>query len=329
MPAGIYAKEALTSLGLWTAVEPRLAPSENVRVALAHVERGETPLGIVYATDAKIDRNVKVLGTFPPGSYKPITYPFAIVEGKASAGRESISSPISPGRTPCRLREIRFHEELKPRENRKLPFVRRMPLSLRQLDLRHLRSERSLALLDVYFWPTGNGKKITIMCEECGLDYRIVPINIGKGDQFTPEFLQAQPERQNAGHRRSRFSGRSASRFSSPARSWNISRKRPASFCPRIRAAAYEVIQWVYWQVGGLGPMAGQAHHFLRYAPQKVEYAMNRFRNETARLYGVLDKQLSDPANSSPAIIRSPISRPGRGSRDMNGRSKISTTSRT
>jgi molybdate transport system substrate-binding protein len=85
VPAGIYAKEALQSLGLWTALEPRLAPAEDVRAALAHVERGETPLGIVYATDAKIDRNVKVLGTFPPGSYKPITYPFAVVRGKGSA----------------------------------------------------------------------------------------------------------------------------------------------------------------------------------------------------------------------------------------------------
>lgn len=85
LPAGIYAKEALTSLGLWTAVEPRLAPSENVRVALAHVEHGETPLGIVYATDAKIDKGVKILGAFPPGSHKPITYPFAITKGNGSA----------------------------------------------------------------------------------------------------------------------------------------------------------------------------------------------------------------------------------------------------
>ena len=80
VPAGIYAKEALTKLGLWTAAEPRLAPSENVRIALAHVERGEAALGIVYATDAKIDPDVKVLGTFPPSSHKPITYPFAILK---------------------------------------------------------------------------------------------------------------------------------------------------------------------------------------------------------------------------------------------------------
>jgi molybdate transport system substrate-binding protein len=85
VPAGIYAKEALTSLGLWTAAEPRLAPSENVRVALAHVEHGETPLGIVYATDAKIDKGVKILGTFPLDSHKPIIYPFAITKGNATA----------------------------------------------------------------------------------------------------------------------------------------------------------------------------------------------------------------------------------------------------
>ena len=80
VPAGIYAKEALTKLGLWTAAEPRLAPSENVRIALAHVERGEAALGIVYATDAKIDPGVKVLGTFPASSHKAITYPFAIIK---------------------------------------------------------------------------------------------------------------------------------------------------------------------------------------------------------------------------------------------------------
>ena len=81
VPAGIYAKQALTNLGLWASAEPRLAPSENVRVALAHVERGEAALGIVYATDAKIDPGVKVLGTFPPSSHKAITYPFAILKG--------------------------------------------------------------------------------------------------------------------------------------------------------------------------------------------------------------------------------------------------------
>ena len=84
VPAGIYAKEALTNLGLWAKAESRLAPSENVRVALAHVERGEADLGIVYATDAKIDPGVKTLGTFPPGSHKPITYPFAILKDPAS-----------------------------------------------------------------------------------------------------------------------------------------------------------------------------------------------------------------------------------------------------
>ena len=81
VPAGIYAKQALTNLGLWATAEPHLAPSENVRVALAHVERGEAALGIVYATDAKIDPGVKVLGTFPPSSHKAITYPFAILKG--------------------------------------------------------------------------------------------------------------------------------------------------------------------------------------------------------------------------------------------------------
>jgi molybdate transport system substrate-binding protein len=95
VPAGIYAKEALQSLGLWAFAEPRLAPAENVRAALAHVERGETPLGIVYATDAKIDKKVKILGTFPAGSHKSITYPFAIMKGDASPAVKAFFSYLT------------------------------------------------------------------------------------------------------------------------------------------------------------------------------------------------------------------------------------------
>ena len=147
-------------------------------------------------------------------------------------------------------------------------------------------------MIDIYFWPTGNGKKITIMCEECGFEYRIVPINIGKGDQDTPEFRKLSPNGKMPAIIDHDFEGGSISMFESGAILEYLAEKS-GKFLPKDTRGRYNVIQWVYWQVGGLGPMAGQAHHFLRYAPQKVEYAMNRFRKETARLYGVLDKQLS------------------------------------
>ena len=146
-------------------------------------------------------------------------------------------------------------------------------------------------MIDIYFWPTGNGKKITIMCEECGLDYKIIPINIGKGDQDTPEFRKLSPNGKMPAIVDHDFPGGPIAIFESGAILEYLAEKT-GKLLPKDTRGRYAVIQWVYWQVGGLGPMAGQAHHFLKYAPQKVEYAMNRFRKETARLYGVLDKQL-------------------------------------
>ena len=146
-------------------------------------------------------------------------------------------------------------------------------------------------LIDVYFWPTGNGKKISIMCEECGFDYKIIPINIGKGDQHQPEFLKISPNGKMPAIVDHDAPGGPIAIFESGAILEYLAEKS-GKFMPKDLHGRYAVKQWVYWQVGGLGPMAGQAHHFLRYAPQKVEYAMNRFRNETARLYGVLDSQL-------------------------------------
>ncbi len=146
-------------------------------------------------------------------------------------------------------------------------------------------------MIDVYFWPTGNGKKISIMCEECGFDYKIIPINIGKGDQHQPEFLKISPNGKMPAIVDHDAPGGPIAIFESGAILEYLAEKS-GKFMPKDLHGRYAVKQWVYWQVGGLGPMAGQAHHFLRYAPQKVEYAMNRFRNETARLYRVLDSQL-------------------------------------
>ncbi len=148
-------------------------------------------------------------------------------------------------------------------------------------------------MIDLYYWPTGNGKKITIMLEECGLEYNVIPVNIGKGDQHDPGFLAISPNNKMPAIVDNDVGGDPLIMFESGAILEYLAEKT-GRFMPQDIRGKYRVLQWVYWQVGGLGPMAGQAHHFLRYAPQKVEYAMERFRNETARLYRVMDNQLAD-----------------------------------
>lgn len=147
-------------------------------------------------------------------------------------------------------------------------------------------------MIDVYFWPTGNGKKVTIMLEECGLEYRVIPVNIGKGDQHTADFLKISPNNKMPAIVDHDVEGEPVTLFESGAILEYLAEKT-GRFLPGDVRGKYRVLQWVYWQVGGLGPMAGQAHHFLRYAPKKVEYAMERFRRETARLYKVMDNQLA------------------------------------
>ena len=147
-------------------------------------------------------------------------------------------------------------------------------------------------MIDVYFWPTGNGKKITIMLEECGLAYNVIPVNINKGDQFKPEFLAISPNNKMPAIIDHDASGGPLSIFESGAILQYLAEKT-GRLLPKDVRGKYDVLAWVYWQVGGLGPMAGQAHHFLRYAPQQIEYAMHRFRSEVARLYAVMDRQLA------------------------------------
>jgi GST-like protein len=148
-------------------------------------------------------------------------------------------------------------------------------------------------MIDVYFWPTGNGKKITIMLEECGLDYRIHLIDIGKGDQFAPEFLKISPNGKMPAIVDHEAQDGPVTIFESGAILQYLAEKT-GRLLPKDVHGKYRVLQWVFWQVGGLGPMAGQAHHFLRYCKEDVPYAKERFRTETARLYGVLDRQLAD-----------------------------------
>ena len=146
-------------------------------------------------------------------------------------------------------------------------------------------------MIDLYFWPTGNGKKITIMLEECGLEYRIIPINIGKGDQHTPEFLAISPSNKMPAIIDHDAEGGPITIFESGAILIYLAEKA-GMLLPTETHERFKVLQWLFWQVGGLGPMAGQAHYFLRYAKVKNEEGMRRFRNEVARLYSVLDSQL-------------------------------------
>jgi GSH-dependent disulfide-bond oxidoreductase len=150
-------------------------------------------------------------------------------------------------------------------------------------------------MIDLYYWPTPNGHKITIFLEETGLPYRIVPVNIGKGDQFDPEFLKIAPNnRMPAIVDHAPADGAVVvSVFESGAILLYLSEKTGA-FLPAAVRGRVEVLQWLFWQVGGLGPMAGQNHHFVQYAAEKLTYAIERYVMETARLYAVLDRRLAD-----------------------------------
>ena len=148
--------------------------------------------------------------------------------------------------------------------------------------------------IDLYYWPTPNGWKITIMLEECGLAYTLHPVNIGKGDQFKPEFLAISPNnRMPAIVDPNGPDGRPISVFESGAILQYLGRKT-GQFYPSDERQRVEVDQWLFWQMGGFGPMLGQVHHFRIYAPEKIPYAIDRYTNEANRLYGVLNKRLAD-----------------------------------
>jgi GST-like protein len=150
------------------------------------------------------------------------------------------------------------------------------------------------APIELYFWPTPNGYKVTIMLEEAGLPYTVVPVNIGKGDQFKPEFLAISPNnRMPAIVDPAGPGGAPISVFESGAILQYLGRKT-GQFYPSDERRRVAVEEWLFWQMGGFGPMLGQTHHFRIYAPEKVEYAINRYTNETNRLYGVLNRRLAD-----------------------------------
>ena len=155
--------------------------------------------------------------------------------------------------------------------------------------------------IDLYFWPTPNGWKISIALEEMGLDYETHLVNIQKGEQFAPDFLAISPNnRMPAIVDREGPDGAPISVFESGAILQYLARKT-GKFYGKTERERIAVDEWLMWQMGGVGPMAGQAHHFLQYAPemdppQDLPYPKDRYRKEVARLYGVLDKQLSQHA---------------------------------
>jgi GST-like protein len=150
-------------------------------------------------------------------------------------------------------------------------------------------------MIDLHYWPTPNGWKVAIMLEETGLPYRLVPVNIGRGEQFRPEFLAISPNNRMPAivDHEPRGGGAPLAIFESGAILLYLGDKT-GQFLPQDIRGRSEVTQWVMWQVGGLGPMAGQAHHFRGYAPEKIAYAIDRYTNEVNRLYGVMNRRLAD-----------------------------------
>jgi GST-like protein len=153
---------------------------------------------------------------------------------------------------------------------------------------------RRRAPIELYYWPTPNGWKISIMLEECGLPYVVRPVDISKGEQFAPHFLAISPNnRIPAIVDPGGPDGRPISVFESGAILQYLGRKT-GKFYPRAERARVAVDEWLFWQVGGLGPMAGQANHFRRYAPQALAYAIARYTDEVNRLFGVMNTRLAD-----------------------------------
>ncbi|CDS50789.1 Glutathione S-transferase [Polaromonas sp. CG9_12] len=150
-------------------------------------------------------------------------------------------------------------------------------------------------MIDLHYWTTPNGHKITLSLEETGLPYRIVPVHIGKGEQFQPEFLRIAPNNRIPAivDHAPADDGEPISLFESGAILLYLADKT-GQFIPQDLRGRNLALQWLFWQMGGLGPMAGQNHHFTQYAPEPIPYAIERYVKETARLYAVLNRQLAD-----------------------------------
>lgn len=150
-------------------------------------------------------------------------------------------------------------------------------------------------MIDLYYWTTPNGHKVLIFLEEAGVPHRVLPVNISKGEQFAPDFLRIAPNNRIPAivDTAPADGGAPISIFESGAILQYLAEKTGQFLSADVRGRV-EIMQWLFWQMGGLGPMAGQNHHFVQYASQSIPYAMDRYVNETNRLYGVLDKRLSE-----------------------------------
>jgi len=150
-------------------------------------------------------------------------------------------------------------------------------------------------MIDVYYWTTPNGHKVTIFLEEAGLEYKIIPINIGKGEQFKAEFLAVSPNNRIPAivDHAPPDGGKPISVFESGAILFYLANKTGKFIATDMRKRV-QTLEWLFWQMGGLGPMSGQNNHFAQYAVDKIPYAIDRYRNEVNRLYGVMDKRLAD-----------------------------------
>jgi GST-like protein len=151
-------------------------------------------------------------------------------------------------------------------------------------------------MIDLYTWPTPNGHKIHIMLEETGTPYRVIPVDIGAGDQFKPEFLEISPNNKMPAMvdpDGPEGKGKPFALAESGAMLFYLASKT-GKFLPKGLRERWQTMQWVMFQMGHIGPMLGQAHHFLGYAPEKIEYAMNRYKNEANRLYGVVERRLKE-----------------------------------
>jgi len=148
-------------------------------------------------------------------------------------------------------------------------------------------------VIELYYWPTPNGHKITVFCEEAGIPYTIKPVNIQQGEQFKPDFLKISPNNRMPAivDTEPADKGAPLSVFESGAILIYLAEKT-GKFLPKDMRGRCKALEWLEWQVGGLGPMAGQVNHFAHYAPEKLPYAIDRYVNEVSRLYAVMDKQL-------------------------------------
>jgi GST-like protein len=154
-------------------------------------------------------------------------------------------------------------------------------------------AEKGMKMIDLYYWPTPNGHKITIALEEMGLEYSLKKIDIGKGDQFDPAFLAFSPNNRMPAIIDHDVKGKPQTVFESGAILIYLAEKT-GQLIPKDPRDRISTIEWLMWQMGGLGPMLGQAHHFTQYAPEPIDYAIERYSNEANRLYGVMERQLAN-----------------------------------